>query len=300
MNPVFGKAALRLEEKARPRLVQVLRRKLQQSQPPQLSPLKAKTSHSLLLHLAHPACFAPLAACKKFIKVSHNSKFALLMKHRICFDCLRTDHSRPEWIGLDLFNDGTSPSGHISRPTQVNVSQSCFTSLNKFLKLNYIVQVWGLVEVSCVISDRRIPLLAGIPLCMTRELSRRGYSICQLCSIRHGIPVPLHIPGAYGQCRVFDHSGDKQSVVLGTRYGTCGLGMANSRSGDYNLFSSGQALEFLWLPQCWFHKVEISAMYSHIPLGLNQLLNVGVNQWLQICVVDTCQWVYPLVEGLFC
>ena len=41
-------------------------------------------------------------------------------------------------------------------------------------------------------------------------------------------------------------------------------------------------------------------MYSHIPLGLNQLLNVGVNHWLQICVVDNCQWVYLLVEGLLC
>ena len=32
---------------------------------------------------------------------------------------------RLDWIGLDLFNDDTRPSGHISRPTQVNVSQSC-------------------------------------------------------------------------------------------------------------------------------------------------------------------------------
>ena len=28
-------------------------------------------------------------------------------------------------VGLDLFNDDTCPSGHISCPTQVNVSQSC-------------------------------------------------------------------------------------------------------------------------------------------------------------------------------
>ena len=50
------------------------------------------------------------------------------------------------WIGLDLFNDDTRPSGHISHPTKVDVSQSCFNSLNKLLKLNYVVQVWGLVE----------------------------------------------------------------------------------------------------------------------------------------------------------
>ena len=39
------------------------------------------------------------------------------------------------WIGLDLFNDDIRPSGHISRPTQVNVSQSCFHSLNDYSTL---------------------------------------------------------------------------------------------------------------------------------------------------------------------
>ena len=47
------------------------------------------------------------------------------------------------WIGLDLFNDDTRPSGHISRPTQVNVSQSCFHFLNNYSKSDYIVHVWG-------------------------------------------------------------------------------------------------------------------------------------------------------------
>ena len=127
--------------------------------------------------------------------------------------CLCHSITRAGWldwlVGLDLFNDDTCPSRHISRPTQVKVSQSCFNSLNILLKLNYIVQVWGLVEVNCVISDRRIPLLAGIPLCKSRELSKRGYSMSQLCSIHHDIPVTLHTPGAYGQWSVFDHNGDK-------------------------------------------------------------------------------------------
>ena len=30
-------------------------------------------------------------------------------------------------------------------------------------------------------------------------------------------------------------------------------------------------------------------MYSYIPFDLNQLLDIGVHQWLQICVVDICQ-----------
>ena len=137
------------------------------------------------------------------------------------------------WIGLDWICLTTS------RPTRVSVSQSCLNSLNKLHKLNYIVQVWGLVEVNCVISDRIIPLLAGIPMCMSRELSRRGYSMSQLYSIRHDIPVSLHTPGARGQCWVFDHSSDKQWVVLGRRYGTWWPWYDQFGVGDYNLFSSG-------------------------------------------------------------
>ena len=86
----------------------------------------------------------------------------------------------------------------------------------------------------------------------------------------------------------------------GQDMGVGGLGMANSKSGDYNLFSSGLVLEFLRWPQCWFHEINISAMHNYIPLGLKQLLNVGVDQWFHICIVDTCQWVYVLVEGLPC
>ena len=68
-------------------------------------------------------------------------------------------------VGLDLFNDDTCPSGHISRPTQVNVSQellsfskkpsytgTCVSELLSFskqlLKSDHIVHAWGLVEVN--------------------------------------------------------------------------------------------------------------------------------------------------------
>ena len=67
---------------------------------------------------------------------------------------------------------------------------------------------------NCVTSDRRIPLFAGIPLCKSRELSLRGYSMSQLCSIHHDIPVTLHTPGVYGQWSVFDHNGDKHGVCI--------------------------------------------------------------------------------------
>ena len=41
----------------------------------------------------------------------------------------------------------------------------------------------------------------------------------RLCSIHHDIPVTMHTPAAYGQWSVFDHNGDNQLAVLGTRYG---------------------------------------------------------------------------------
>ena len=68
-------------------------------------------------------------------------------------------------VGLDLFNDDTCPSGHISRPTQVNVSQEllafskkpsytgkCASGLLSFskqlLRSDHIAHVWGLFEVN--------------------------------------------------------------------------------------------------------------------------------------------------------
>ena len=167
------------------------------------------------------------------------------------------DLSLNAWIGLDLFNDDTHPSGHISRPTHVNVSQSCFHFLNKLVKPGYIVQVWRLVEVNKLhqivgwfkwvmvqnvwpfISYRRIPLLVGIPLCKSRALSRRAYSM-SLCSIPHDIPVTPHTQEAYSQWSVFDHNG-KQTFggSPGQYIGFGGLGMTNSMSGDCNFFSSG-------------------------------------------------------------
>ena len=123
-------------------------------------------------------------------------------------------------VGLDLFNDDTHPSGHISRPTQVNVSQSCFHALNNYSSLITLYTFGGSLKLkNYIISDRRIPLLAGILLCKSQELSRREHSTSWLCSIHHGIPVTMHTPAAYGQWSVFDHNGDNQLVVFGTRYG---------------------------------------------------------------------------------
>ena len=120
--------------------------------------------------------------------------------------------------------------------------------------------------------------------------------MCQLRSIRHDIPVTLHTPEAYDQWPVFDHNDDKHLAVLDTRYGT----------GWYDQLAVGRWPLQLWL-SAWnssvapvFHEIEVSTMYSYIPLDLNQLLNIGVDQWLQICIVDNCQWVYVLAKGLFC
>ena len=39
-------------------------------------------------------------------------------------------------------------------------------------------------------------------------------------------------------------------------------------------------------------------MYSYIPLNMNQLLDVGVDQLFQICIVGTHQRIYVMVKGL--
>ena len=42
----------------------------------------------------------------------------------------------------------------------------------------------------------------------------------------------------------------------GQDMGFGGLGMANSKSGDYNLFSPGKVVELLRWPKCWYHKIR--------------------------------------------
>ena len=51
-------------------------------------------------------------------------------------------------------------------------------------------------------------------------MCRREYSMSQPCKIRHNILVTLPTPWAFGQLSVFNHNGDNQLAVLGTRYET--------------------------------------------------------------------------------
>ena len=53
-------------------------------------------------------------------------------KSKVLYTTAQLNAKLDDWIGLDLFNDDTRPSGHISRPTQVNKSQNCFHSLNNY------------------------------------------------------------------------------------------------------------------------------------------------------------------------
>ena len=105
-----------------------------------------------------------------------------------------------DWIGLDLFNDDTCPTEHISRHTQVG-------SLTAYNRWQFI-------------SDRRIRLLVKIPLCKSRESSQRGSSKSQQCSIHPEFPAELHIPRACGQWSTSVHNDGKEWEVLRTRYGT--------------------------------------------------------------------------------
>ena len=151
---------------------------------------------------------------------------------------------------------------------------------------------------NCIISDRRIPLLAGTSQCKSREFSRREYSISQLCSIRHNILVPLHNPGAYGQCSVFDHNGDKQLAVLGTTYWTLWPLYDQLEVGWLQPLQLWLKMEFLEASVLASRDRDLCRVQLHPTWFENQLLNVGVDQWLQICIMDTCLWVYVLTKGL--
>ena len=51
-------------------------------------------------------------------------------------------------------------------------------------------------------------------------------------------------------------------------------------SGDHAFtYSFNEVVSLGIIVMRWFHEVEISAMYSYTPIGLNQFLNVGVDQW---------------------
>ena len=86
----------------------------------------------------------------------------------------------------------------------------------------------------------------------------------------------------------------------GQDMGFCGLSMANSELGYHNLLSSGQMPKSLGWSKCWLQEIQISTMYRYIPLNLDLPLNVRIYQWLQICKVNSRQWVYVMVKGLLC
>ena len=96
---------------------------------------------------------------------------------------------RLDWICLTM----THPSEHISHPTHLNVSQSCLHSqitqsllYCPGLRASWSWQIpsdqgwfkwWIVYNIWLFISDRIIPLLVGIPLCKSHELSQRGSAV---------------------------------------------------------------------------------------------------------------------------
>ena len=124
-----------------------------------------------------------------------------------------------DWVGLDLFNEDTCPTEHISRPTQVG-------SLT-------VYNLWQFI------SDGRIRLLVKIPLCKSRESSHRGLQI---------ISSVVFIPNYLQSCTFQEHvvNGQRLSTMMasggrssGQDMGLRSLGMTNSKQGDDNLLSSG-------------------------------------------------------------
>ena len=104
-------------------------------------PLLVSRDRNLCHVQLHPTWFEPTAECRRWQVASNLYNGHLPMGVRLDQGSLlqvgplfRFPQSHSQWlgrlVGLDLFNDDTRPSGHISRPTQVNVSQNFFHSLN--------------------------------------------------------------------------------------------------------------------------------------------------------------------------
>ena len=214
------------------------------------------------------------------------------------------------------------------------------------------------------IHNRGIPFLDGILLCKSWELSQRGYSMSHLSSILHGIPVILHTPGAYSQCSMFDHSGDKQPWKAQFQVGwsqplqlwlSAGISLVALVMVSRGIYLGHAQLHPTWFaptagctvyPKKYAHGFVVLCfvvvmqsfimnshkVFIHIHQGcfagtgaivrlsqcqlskpdgygkISQCITttkqkpcayflgyIVVDQWLQICIVATCRWVYILV-----
>ena len=161
-----------------------------------------------------------------------------------------------------------------NRPIQVNVSQSCFHSLNNYSSL-IIFSTSGdqLKSINCIISDRRIPLLAGIPLCKSQELSRREHSTSRLCNIHHDIPLTMHTPAACGRRGLEDWGGVFVTIAYesfdGSKEG-CKRLLASANeifsvylrvTMSFSIFHFGQSPDIAtWSPWQFTHFASVSAV----------------------------------------
>ena len=159
-------------------------------------------------------------------------------------------------IGLDLFNDDTCPSGHISRPTHVYVSE--LLSLSKqitqarwyglSLRASWSKQIpsdlsdssdqmYRMSDHSYQIEESRFSLelnYASLGDCL-KESSQRVSCVVFITTFLYHCTLQEHVVNAQCLTTVVKSSlwSSGQDMWLG------GLGMANSKSGDYNLFSCG-------------------------------------------------------------
>ena len=109
----------------------------------------------LSLHeIKYPIQYQWLIILSMSWETDRNTMNSVLFKHVwreqhgvICLFGVKVNYCKTEsllvWLGLDLFNDDTRPSGHISRPTQVNVSQSCFHTLKNYSSPIILSMSWG-------------------------------------------------------------------------------------------------------------------------------------------------------------
>ena len=220
-----------------------------------------------------------------------------------------------DWIGLHLFNNDTRPSGHISLPTQLGFSYSYLCSINKVLWWCSVVEINSTWECRQLVTDlnKKLYWIYGLSYQIKQSsFSQKLYYASLGDRLKEGpqwVNCVVLITTLLQHCTFQEYVFNGQSLATiltssrwssGQNIGFCGLGMANSESGYHNFLSSGQVPRSLGWSKCWFQEIQISTKYRYIPLNLEHPLNVRVYQWLQICKVNSCQWVYVMVKGLLC
>ena len=143
-----------------------------------------------------------------------------------------------------------------------------------------------------IISDRRNPLLAGIPPCKSRELSRREHSTSRLCSIHHDIPVTMHSSSIWSMVSVWPQwwqpvGGPRDKIWDLVAFGALRKFLVSDRRGLFGVYRDNNwiGLHSEQLAACLCHSqgsLLLAGPLSHYPQCHNSLASSRIGLFLSM------------------